>query len=151
MTNKNEAAVGVLVLAGLLDPVGDMGTQGHYDLLPIPWTKIEFEKRVVHTIRADMDIRSRIEYQANIFPFDVNDMQALSRGIGLKTWIRLKDQSPATMKLLTCGVTIARFKSAAVELNQLSYHVPPTIFPWPNDDNNDKLIARLNQLLLGQL
>ena len=41
-TKKEVVPKAVLVLAGLADPCGNIGTEGRYELLPIPWDQIEF-------------------------------------------------------------------------------------------------------------
>jgi hypothetical protein len=148
MENKGTPIVGVLVLAGLLDTVGDMGTQGHYDLLPIPWAKNELKKRVTHTLKVDIDIRSRLECHETVFAKDDGELQALSRGIGVRVWITGRDQKPKIMKLLTLGFSRNRFKAAATELDHLSFHVSPFIFPWSNDINDNDLMTTLHNICL---
>lgn len=152
MNATNNPIKGVLVLAGLLDPTGDIGTQCRFDLLPIPWDKAEFAAHVSNMIRFDLSAKARIEYQAKGFPEALDDTEALSRGIGLRAWLRVDVSGQKLMGLLVDGWSNTRGELAAKEIDHLSFNVPSIIFKWPHSNpNDDTSINQFESALLSQL
>ena len=144
-TNANTntvIGVGVLVLSGLLDPCGDIGTQCRFDLLPIPWDKAVFAAKVSHAIRVELSEKSRIQQQAEWYTEgDESDIEAQARGIGVRAWIVKADAdmgSTAIMELLRFGWSESRWKKAAREIDRLSFHKPPIDYPWPHETPDDE-------------
>lgn len=152
MNATNNQIKGVLVLAGLLDPAGDIGTQCRYDLLPIPWDDAEFKSHVLNMIRFDLSEKARIEYQAGGFPEDPADTEALSRGIGLRAWLRVDASGQKLMELLIHGWSHTHGEVAAKEIDHLSFHIPSIIYKWPHSIPDDETaINQFESVLLSQL
>ena len=124
---------GILVLAGLFDPCGDLGTQCRYDLLPIPWEKHEFRKHVSNIIRVE---RTSLE---------VND-------IGLKAWIETGQNYHALSNLLVQGWSDERGHLAGLIIDNLSFHAQSIDYHWSyNEYDDEKGVGEFEKLLLKQL
>ncbi len=146
--------LGVLVLAGLLDPCGDIGTQCRYDLLPIPWGKAALAAKVTHTILVELGEKARIQHQATWYPDDGPGIEALARGIGLRAWIVKADARghKAVAELLWHGWTEALGKKAARVIDRLSFHEPPIDYPWSHENPDDEAATgRFESVLLSRL
>lgn len=151
MNSVTTSSKGILVLAGLFDPCGDIGTQCRYDLLPIPWDKTEFVSWVANIIHFEVEQKKQLESQAEECPKAPSDVEDLARGIGLKGWLIIDPDSRILNELLVRGWTEMLGKKAAKEIDHLSFCVPAIKFEWPHINPDDEIaIGQFESLLLNQ-
>ena len=155
-SNAKKNVIGVLVLSGLLDPCGDIGTAGHYDLLQIPWTKLDFATKVSYAVHVDLGEKARIECQAEWYTEeDESDIKALARGIGIRAWIvKAGDRAGKAImeSLLLDECPESQCKKAAREIDRLSFHETPIDYPWPHENPDDEAAVNgFESVLLSRL
>jgi len=135
---KNNASNGVMIIAGLLDPCGDIGTQGRFSLLPIPWKAQEFEEQVTRAVRYDFWQQKIVQDQSSVFPITESEVEALARGVGLRLWIQIGQSHRSLLKLLTPGWSDRTMAAAEKEVDRLSFHVESFDYHWPVAEADDK-------------
>jgi hypothetical protein len=126
----------VIVLAGLFDPCGDIGTQLRYLLLPVPWTRAEFEQNVSILIKCELQQKINLERQSKLPPLDPDDAKLLAANIGIRAWVK---EIPKNYKL------------SKDKINHLSFNVHSANFEWQNSNPNDENIIRNFNLFLLNL
>lgn len=126
----------VLVLAGLADPCGDVGTECRYDLLPIPWARDVFRSSVVRMLKAEK------------WTIQTEDLDANTHSIGVRCWVCRPPESYPLCVLVSDGWSDMQGEMAAVLIDGFSRGVPAVEFVWPNSDpDNEEAIAALEKLL----
>lgn len=151
----------ILVLAGLLEPCSNIGTEARYELLPTPWTFDHFVEVVRRTVGVDqgncaiLREHMRIENLAGL-PHDPNDVDALHRGIGVRAWIvRGPDARPLLSLLRNLGKSwsLRRAKAAARVVDALGDGAAsPLQLSWCHDKMVEvREIVEFESQLLRQL
>lgn len=142
----------LLVLAGLMEPCGDIGTEGRFLLLAYPWTKAAFAETVKELIQMELQSRECIITQPKELPVDQGDIDALARGIGLRLWVIEGKSAPGCLDILQRGWTSEAMNRAAVEVDHLSFCVEPICYNWTSSTAADSdEVARYEGFLLRQL
>lgn len=131
---KEALTDGVLILAGLADPCGDIGTQYRYDLLPIPLDEIAFKASVARMIKAE---------KWTVF---AEELDPQTHPIGLRCWVCHSPESQTLKLLMADGWTDAQGNKAATLIDRLSSCVPAIEFIWPSKNPDDaKAMKILNK------
>lgn len=139
--NSNESDRGVVVLAGLFESCGDIGTQCRYDLLPIPWEKDRFTAIVARILKFEMSRRI----------WDETPDQSPGE-VGLKAWICLDNNGHDIKELLIRGWSDRRGRLAGLAIDHLSFNEIPIKFSWmPATSDEAESIMIFERLLLNQL
>ena len=126
----------VLVLAGLADPCGNIGTECRYDLLPIPFGEAELRKSVIQAIKADKWELFIQEISPQPYPF------------GVRCWVCRAPESRPLQNLMTKDWSETQEKNAARLIDGLAWNTPGFEFIWPNDDAfNEEAFVALRQAL----
>lgn len=142
----------VLVLAGLMEPCGDIGTEGRFLVLGYPWTKAAFVEAVSELIQLEMQSRECIITQPKELPVDQGDIDALERGVGLRVWAIQGKTAPGCLDIVQRGWTSEAMNRAAIEVDHLSFHVEPICYTWTSSTPADSdEVARYEAFLLRQL
>lgn len=81
----------ILVISSHMMPVDNFGTACLFGLLPIPWSRDDFEGSISEMLQQEMNIRDDILSQPSELIFDV-DAAMLERGPGLRFWLINDDQ-----------------------------------------------------------
>lgn len=127
----------VLILAGLADPCGDIGTQCRYDLLPIPWK--------ADTLRASIVRLLKVE-QWTIFTEELDPAPA----IGVRFWVCRPPNIRPLELLMSNGWSNTQGNKAALLIDGLSKDTPAVEFTWPNNDPEDAVAFAALEVLLSQ-
>lgn len=135
--NCGESVKGVLVLAGLSDPCGDIGTQCRYDLLPIPWEGGTLKSSIVRMLKAE---------QWTIFTEELDPAPA----IGVRFWICPPPKIRSLELLMSNGWSNRQGKKAASLIDGLSRETPAVEFVWPSTDPDDAVAFSTLEILLSQ-
>ena len=76
----------ILVISSHMMPVDNFGTACLFSLLPVPWSRHDFEGSISEMLQQEMNIRDDILSQPSELIFDV-DAAMLERGLGLRFWL----------------------------------------------------------------
>lgn len=132
--------MGVLIVAGLADPCGDIGTQCRYDLLPIPWEASAFRASVSGMIKTDK------------WAVSVQELNPDSYRVGVRCWIWRSPESRPLELLITKDWSVRRGKKAGRLIDGLSFGVPAIEYAWPSENpDDDEAISILEKALLFRL
>ena len=148
---KKNVIHGVMVIAGHLDPCGNIGTEGRFDLVAIPWDAGEFADKVAKMIKFDLGQKMLAEHHARTPPLDPGDLDALVRGVGLRIWIQLENPDQSIMNLLTEGYSVSEMNAAAKAIDCLSFNVESLDYRWPDTDpQNQRALVDLEALIFNR-
>ena len=127
----------ILIIAGLADPCGDIGTQCRYDLLPVPWDQAVFAKTIARAIEVD-------KWTAYIEEFAPH-----SHPVGVRCWICTQPRSQELLPLLEPGWNSEQENRIASLINRIATETPVAEFVWPGGLSTDmQTLAILERNLL---
>lgn len=134
-------ALGVLVIAGLADPCGDIGSQGRYGLLSIPWEWDRFKCGISHAVKADKGTAT------------VEGINPAVQFVGVRCWICISREAKYPLLRLMRGEGAETVRQQAAEvINHLSLADHEASIAWPiADPDDDGAIGELEQRLLQLL
>lgn len=135
----------VVVIGGLLEPCGNIGTEGRFALLPVPWDRKKFAEVASQHIHFEFGQKARIIDWKNVgFPEDPEDDRALARGVGLRMWAVTGKDAKLLLSLMAHDWSTGEWppkmwRRCARLIDHLSEHVPPsTKFSWPRENPDDE-------------
>lgn len=127
----NSLTDGVLILAGLADPCGNIGTECRYDLLPIPLDEIAFKASIARMIRAEKWTAFAEELDLETHP------------IGVRCWVCHAQENQVLKLLMADGWTDTLSNKAGMLIDRISSHPPAIEFIWPSKNPDDAEVAIL--------
>lgn len=152
MSMESSPLTGILILAGNLDPCANIGTEGRFDLLPIPWTKFIFAQKVSHMIQRELSLEESIKSQMAIPPYDEGDWAALLRGVGLQAWMTHDKNIHIFTPLLQDEWSEKQGSSAEKCIDKIALNIHPFVYRWPDKNHlNAIAIKNFELMLLNQL
>lgn len=117
----------VLILAGLADPCGNIGTECRYDLLPLPCSIEAFTHPVIRILQADQCVIATEEMSQDSI-------------IGVRCWVCQHPKSKPLLALIEAGWSELQGRKAAKLIDSLSQNMPVIEYAWPCDDLADKKV-----------
>lgn len=108
----------ILIIAGLADPCGDIGTQYRYDLLPVPWDQAAFAETIVRAIEADK------------WTAFIEELEPNSHPAGVRCWLCTPPESQILQPLLGASWNTAQENRAAKLIDRIAAGAPVFEFVW---------------------
>lgn len=142
---------GILILSSLFDTHVDIGTAGHYELLPVPWDPCEFARKASGLVSFGSWRAYQLSHPLFTGPISSIDTDLLHMKTGIQAWIKPRKE------LLEVALMLSEIKlphrirlKAQRDLNFMSYHTRPDIvFDWETSSNDDTAISAFEQEVLN--
>lgn len=152
MSMESSPLTGILILAGNLDPCANIGTEYHFDLLPIPWDTFIFAQKVSHMVQCELSLEETINTQMTIPPYSDGNIAALLRGIGLQAWMTQNKNIHTFTPLLQDKWSEKQSISVGKCINKIALNIHPFKYRWPDKNHlNAVAIKNFELMLLSHL
>lgn len=140
---------GVVILAGLFDQCGEIGSQQRFGIIPIPWQLRELALQVsglISTEKAQKNFFEKMDGELPLnYPDELRTEELQGGKIGLRIWVYKGEKLGVLIKLLQTG-TVTR--AQALLLDKIGLGDLPTEFEWSSDiQNEEKLLEEFSNFL----